>query len=68
MKKIFLTTIVALTTLVASAQFRVMSTINEPSDGASWEMDNFTNNMAVGYQATDNVMIGLQRSGEQSSL
>ena len=68
MKKIILTVAVAFTTLIACAQFSVMSTISEPGNGASWEMDNFTNDLAVGYQATDKIMLGLQKSGDDYNL
>jgi hypothetical protein len=64
MKKAILTTIVALFFLGASAQVTVMSSIEQPADTGSWGVGNFTNNMAVGYQLTEKVMIGFQQNGD----
>jgi opacity protein-like surface antigen len=64
MKKIILTTMVALFCLSASAQFRVMSNVNTPEDGESWSTDSFTNNLGFGYQVDDKVMVGVQKNGE----
>ena len=64
MKKTVLTIVVALFCLSASAQFRVMSNIEQPSDSSSWGVENFTNSIGVGYQVTDAVMIGLQKNGD----
>ena len=60
MKKTVLTTIVALFFLSASAQVRVMS--NMQSD--SWSLDSITNNLGVGYQLNDKVMVGFQSNGD----
>ena len=60
MKKTILTTVVALFCLSASAQFRVMS--NMQSD--SWSLDSITNNLGVGYQVNDKVMVGFQSNGD----
>ena len=64
MKKAILTTVVALFCVGASAQFRVMSNVNQPSDNETWNIDNFTNNMGFGYQVSDNVMLGVQKNGD----
>ena len=64
MKKTILTTVVALFCLSASAQFRVMSSINTPEEGASWSMDSFTHNLGLGYQVSDDLMVGLQKNGD----
>ena len=64
MKKTVLTIVVALFCLSASAQFKVMSSIEQPSDSSSWGVENFTNSIGVGYQLTDAVMIGLQKNGD----
>jgi len=64
MKKTILTTVVALFCVGASAQFRVMSNVNQPSDNETWNIDNFTNNMGFGYQVSDNVMLGVQKNGD----
>ena len=49
MKKLFLTMAVAFSTLIASAQFMVVTTYNAPEDGAEWEMTSLTDNMGIGY-------------------
>lgn len=64
MKKTILTTVVALFCLSASAQFRVMSNVSTPEEGASWSADNFTSSLGVGYQVNNDVMVGLQKNGE----
>ena len=64
MRKIILTSVIALFCLSASAQFRVMSNVNTPDEGASWSVDNFTNNLGVGYQLNNDVMVGLQKNGD----
>ena len=64
MKKTILTTVIALFCLSASAQFRVMSNVTTPDQDASWNVDNFTNNLGLGYQVNDNVMVGFQKNGD----
>ena len=64
MKKTILTTIVALFCLSASAQYRVMSNVNEPTDGESWGVENFTDNLGIGYQVNNEVMIGVMQNGD----
>ena len=64
MKKTILTTIVALFCLSASAQYRVMSNVNEPADNESWGVENFTDNIGVGYQVNNEVMIGVMQNGD----
>ena len=49
MKKTILTTVIALFCLSASAQYRVMSNVNEPTDNESWGVENFTDNLGIGY-------------------
>jgi opacity protein-like surface antigen len=64
MKKTILTTVVALFCLSASAQFRVITTINTPDEDSTWSADNFTNSLGFGYQVNDAVLLGLQRNGD----
>ena len=64
MKKTILTTVIALFCLSASAQFRVMSNVTTPDQDASWSTNNFTNNLALGYQVNDDVMVGFQKNGD----
>ena len=68
MKKTILTTMVALFCLSASAQFRVMSNVTMPEEDASWSTENFTNNLGVGYQLNDDVMVGLQTNGDNYDI
>ena len=64
MKKTILTTVIALFCLSASAQYRVMSNVNEPTDGESWGVETFTDNIGVGYQVNNEVMIGVMQNGD----
>ena len=64
MKKTILTTVIALFCLSASAQYRVMSNVNEPTEGESWGIENFTDNIGVGYQVNNEVMIGVMQNGD----
>ena len=64
MKKTILTTVVALFCLTASAQFTVMSNVNTPAEGESWSVDSFTNNVGLGYQVSDDVLVGFQKNGD----
>ena len=68
MRKLFLTTIIALITLCASAQFMVVTTVNQPADSAEWGVNNFTDNMGIGYQMNDNMVIGITKNGENYDL
>lgn len=61
MKKILLTAVVALCTLVASAQFMVVTTY----DGDQTEnIDKITANLGVGYMVNDAFTVGIARAGE----
>ena len=67
MKKLFLTMAVAFSTLIASAQFMVVTTYNAPEDGAEWEMTSLTDNLGVGYILNNGkCVIGLMKAGEDS--
>ena len=68
MKKIFLTLAICFTTLLASAQFSVVSTMEKPAEGETWDLSNLTNNMGVGYQVNDEIMVGATKSGENYDL
>ena len=41
----------ALTTIFASAQFMVVTTMTQPAEGEKWEMSNITDNIGVGGDA-----------------
>jgi hypothetical protein len=59
MKKVLLTAVVALSTLVASAQFMVVSTY----DGDQLEnADKITANLGIGYMVNDAFTVGLKRA------
>ena len=60
MKKILLTAVVALSTLVASAQFMVVTTYDGDQEES---MDKLTANMGVGYMVNDAITVGLAQGG-----
>ena len=63
MKKLFLTSAVALMTLVASAQFTVVTTY----DGDQEEtMDKVTQNFGIGYALNDTWTVGFIQNGEDA--
>jgi opacity protein-like surface antigen len=68
MKKMFLTMALAFVTMVSSAQFMVVTTINTPEDDAKFEMSNVTDNMGIGYMLNDNVTLGLVKNGEEYDM
>ena len=63
MKKLFLTAVVALSTLVASAQFMVVTTYdNDLEENA----DKITANMGIGYMVSDALTIGIAKGSEHA--
>jgi len=59
MKNLFLTAVLAISTLVASAQFMVVTTY----DGDQTEnIDKLTANLGFGYQVMDGITVGVVRS------
>ncbi len=58
MKKVFFTIVLSCATLISSAQFTVVSQVNSPADGDSWEISNFTQNMGIGYALNNETMVG----------
>jgi len=68
MKKMFLTMTLALVTMFASAQFMVITTVEQPADDAEWGMSNFTDNLGIGYQLNEKITVGAVRSGEDYDL
>ena len=64
MKKLLFTTIAIFATLIASAQFSVVSSISIPEEGQDFEISNITDNMGIGYQINDNIMAGAIKNGE----
>ena len=61
MNKLFLTMLLSVATIVASAQMTVMTTVTEVEDEY-----NFTDNLAVGYNVSDILMLGLEMDGEDN--
>jgi hypothetical protein len=60
MKKVLLTAVVALSTLVASAQFMVVTTYDGDQEES---MDKLTANMGVGYMVNDAITVGVAQGG-----
>ena len=61
MNKLFLTMLFSVATIVASAQMTIMTTVTEVEDEY-----NFTDNLAVGYNVSDILMLGLEMDGEDN--
>ena len=68
MKKLFLTMAVIFSTLIASAQFMVVTTVSQPADSAEWGMDNFTDNLGIGYYVNDRCVVGVVKNGDDYDL
>lgn len=64
MKKLFLTVGVALCTLVASAQFMVVTTYDNDQEET---MDKITTNMGIGYMVSDAITVGITKGGEDAA-
>ena len=64
MKKVFLTAVVALSTLVASAQFMVVTTYDGDQEES---MDKITTNMGIGYMINDAITVGVAQGGEDAA-
>ena len=62
MKKVFLTMTLVFATMIASAQFSVLTTLNEGAD-STW---NVTDKMGVGYQVNEKLMVGITMDGEEN--
>jgi hypothetical protein len=65
MKKLFLTAVVALSTLVASAQFMVVTTYDNDQEE---NMDKITANMGIGYMLSDAITVGMSKGGQTQSF
>jgi len=60
MNKLFLTMALAFSTMIASAQFSIITTFAENADSA-WSV---TEKLGVGYQINDCSMVGITRDGD----
>ena len=55
-------------TMFASAQFMVITTIDQPEEGAKWETSNITDNMGIGYVLNDKITVGIVKNGEDYDI
>ena len=62
MKKLFLTAVVALFTLGASAQFMVVTTYDNDQEE---NMDKITSNLGIGYMVNDDFTVGLAKGSHE---
>ena len=60
MNKLFLTMALAFSTLIASAQFSVITTVSENADSA-WTI---TDKLGIGYDVNEKLMVGITMDGE----
>ena len=66
MNKLFLTMTLAFCTMIASAQYQVMTTITSVEDEAGETTYNATDKIGVGYQLSEKLMVGLTLDGEDN--
>ena len=64
MNKLFLTMILAFCTMIASAQFSVLTTVTSVEDEAGETTYNITDKLGVGYQVNEKLMVGITKDGE----
>ena len=64
----FLTMALAFVSIFASAQFMVVTTLDQPEEGANWETSNITDNIGIGYQLNDKITVGAVKNGEDYDL
>tara|TARA_R110002012_G_scaffold97448_1_gene234140 strand:+ start:203 stop:622 length:420 start_codon:yes stop_codon:yes gene_type:complete len=60
MNKLFLTMALAFSTMIASAQFSALTTVNETAD-STWSA---TEKLGIGYQVNEKLMVGVTMDGE----
>ena len=66
MNKLFLTMTLAFSTMIASAQYSVITTITSMEDEAGETTYNATDKIGVGYQVDEKLMLGVTRDGEDN--
>jgi len=66
MTKLFLTMTLAFCTMIASAQYQVMTTITSVEDEAGETTYNVTDKIGVGYQVNEKLLVGLTLDGEDN--
>ena len=64
MNKLFLTMTLAFSTIMASAQYSVMTTVTSIEDEAGETTYNATDKIGVGYNLNDCAMVGVTMDGE----
>ena len=64
MNKLFLTMALAFSTMIASAQYSVLTTITSVEDEAGETTYNATDKIGLGYQVNDKLMVGFTLDGE----
>ena len=64
MNKLFLTMTLAFCTMIASAQYSVLTTVTSVEDEAGESTYNITDKLGVGYQMNEKLMIGITMDGE----
>ena len=66
MNKLFLTMTLAFSTMIASAQYSVLTTITSVEDEAGETTYNATDKIGVGYQVSEKLLVGLTLNGEDN--
>ena len=66
MNKLFLTMTLALCTMIASAQYSVMTTVTSTEDEAGETTYNATDKIGVGYLVNDKLIVGFTLDGEDN--
>ena len=64
MTKLFLTMTLAFSTMIASAQYSVLTTITSVEDEAGESTYNVTDKIGVGYQVNEKLVVGVTMDGE----
>jgi len=64
MNKLFLTMTLALCTMIASAQYSVLTTVTSTEDEAGETTYNATDKIGLGYQVNEKLMVGITMDGE----
>ena len=64
MKKVFLTMTLAFATMIASAQYSVLTTVTSVEDEAGESTYSITDKLGVGYQVNEKLMVGLTMDSE----
>ena len=66
MNKLFLTMTLAFCTMIASAQYSVLTTVTSVEDEAGESTYNVTDKLGVGYQMNEKLLVGITRDGEDN--